>query len=133
MIVVISSHRTFEEQVELHKKAEERHGKGKGSLWVAPAGYSEHHTGYVFDLADRERPETDDEPPFENTPAFAWLRGNGEKFGFELSFPKGNGQNVSYEPWHWRFVGDERSKRVFHPPLPKKTLVLIKSVLKAIG
>jgi D-alanyl-D-alanine carboxypeptidase len=27
------------------------------------------------------------------------------EFGFELSFPPGNAQGVTWEPWHWRWVG----------------------------
>ncbi len=114
-IVVISSYRRKDEQIELFRKGEERHGKGRAILWLAPPGYSEHHTGYVFDLADRDRPETDDELPFEDTAAFHWLERNASTFGFEMSFPKNNWQGVGYEPWHWRFAGDADSRALFHP------------------
>jgi zinc D-Ala-D-Ala carboxypeptidase len=30
-----------------------------------------------------------------------------------LSFPKGNGQGVMYEPWHWRYEGSPAAKDVF--------------------
>ena len=113
-IVVISSYRTLEFQKAYFEDAEKRHGKGKGAKWVAPSGYSEHHTGYVFDLADLGRPETDDEPSFESTPASDWLKGNAGRFGFELSFSKGNGQGVGFEPWHWRFIGSPKAKAVFY-------------------
>ena len=33
---------------------------------------------------------------------------------FEISFPKDNVQGVSYEPWHWRFVGDTDSLETFY-------------------
>lgn len=114
-IVVISSYRRKDEQAELFRKGEERHGKGRAILWLAPPGYSEHHTGYVFDLADRDRPETDDELPFEGTAAFRWLERSAARFGFEMSFPKHNWQGVGYEPWHWRFAGDAESRALFHP------------------
>ena len=39
------------------------------------------------------------------TPGGLWLRDNAPKFGFELSFPPGNKQGVTWEPWHWRWVG----------------------------
>ena len=29
-------------------------------------------------------------------------------------FPKGNKQGVTYEPWHWRFVGDQQSLETFY-------------------
>jgi D-alanyl-D-alanine carboxypeptidase len=31
-----------------------------------------------------------------------------------MSFPKNNRQGVSYEPWHWRFVGDKQSLETFY-------------------
>ena len=71
----------------------------------APAGYSEHSTGYAIDIGDRNMRETDFEVSFESTPAFNWLKQNAAKYHFILSFPKGNFQGVSYEPWHWRFEG----------------------------
>jgi D-alanyl-D-alanine carboxypeptidase len=126
-LVVISAHRRADEQAALFADAERRHGRGKGILWVAPSGYSEHHTGYVLDLADRDHPETDDEPGFEDTPAGEWLARRAPEFGFELSFPVGNWQNVGYEPWHWRFAGDDRSRKLFHPCAVRSVLVLIRA------
>ncbi len=132
-IVAISSHRTLEFQSNYFLEAEKRHGKGKGALWVAPGGYSEHHTGYVFDLADKNRPETDDEPSFESTQTFVWLKHNAHRYGFVLSYPPGNWQGVSYEPWHWRFEGDDVSRSLFRPSLINKTSIVLKSMLKAFG
>ena len=80
----------------------------------APPGHSEHHTGYAIDIADGSRPTTDLEITFETTLAFLWLQANAARFGFELSFPKNNVQGVSYEPWHWRFVGDQGSLETFY-------------------
>lgn len=72
---------------------------------VAPAGFSEHATGYAVDFADRKAPNCVVEPCFGTTAASRWLLKNAPKFGFELSFPEGNLQGVVYEPWHWRWVG----------------------------
>ncbi len=79
----------------------------------APPGYSEHSTGYAIDIGDRDRPETDFEISFENTPSFQWLKNNAAKYHFILSFPKNNLQNVSYEPWHWRYEGTVEALRKF--------------------
>jgi len=79
----------------------------------APPGYSEHHTGYAVDIGDRDNPSTELNIAFERTRAFQWLSRNAGSFGFELSFPKQEPQGISYEPWHWRFVGDAESRRVF--------------------
>ena len=80
----------------------------------APPGYSEHHTGYALDIGDGRQPETHVEPTFEQTSAFEWLQSNAGRFGFEMSFPKDNKQGVSYEPWHWRFIGDPQSLETFY-------------------
>ncbi len=80
----------------------------------APPGYSEHHTGYAIDIGDAQFPQWDTQEAFETTPAFRWLEKNAARFGFELSFPRNNPQGVSYEPWHWRFVGDRHSLETFY-------------------
>lgn len=74
---------------------------------VGPPRYSEHATGYAIDFG--VRPEAgwcrDVEPCFANTPAGRWLIANATKYGFEMSFPIANRQGVTWEPWHWRWVG----------------------------
>ncbi|MBX9797575.1 M15 family metallopeptidase, partial [Sphingomonas sp.] len=74
--------------------------------FVGPPGYSEHATGYAIDFATRPSPGCADvNACFARTAAGRWLIQHAGEFGFELSFPAGNGQGVSYEPWHWRWVG----------------------------
>ena len=81
----------------------------------APPGYSEHSTGYAIDLGDGSRPNTHLEVEFESTNAFLWLQKYAAKYHFVMSFPKGNAQKVSYEPWHWRFEGTVEALRRFEP------------------
>jgi len=74
--------------------------------WVGPPGYSEHATGYALDFGTRpSRGCRDVDPCFARTAAGRWLLAHATDYGFELSFPAGNAQGVSYEPWHWRWVG----------------------------
>ena len=80
----------------------------------APPGFSEHHTGYAVDIGDGNVPATHVETSFEKTAAFRWLSNNAARYSFELSFPKDNAQGISYEPWHWRFVGDSHSLETFY-------------------
>ncbi len=80
----------------------------------APPGYSEHHTGYAVDIGDGLVPATNLSPKFANTPAFRWLEKNAARYSFELSFPQDNPQGISYEPWHWRYVGDRHSLETFY-------------------
>ncbi len=65
----------------------------------AAPGYSEHHTGRALDIGCPGAEALTEE--FENTTAFQWLSDNAEKFGFSLSYPRGNAWGIAYEPWHW--------------------------------
>ncbi len=67
----------------------------------APPGYSEHHSGRAVDLGTANCAALDE--AFEQTAAFAWLNENAARFGFSLSYPRGNRQGFQYEPWHWCF------------------------------
>ncbi len=111
-IIPISGFRRFSYQSSLFERAVKRYGsRERAARWVAPPGYSEHHTGLAIDIGDGARPECDVEACFEETRTYRWLRNNAERFGYELSFP-GKGSMVSFEPWHWRFTGDSKSREV---------------------
>jgi D-alanyl-D-alanine carboxypeptidase len=71
----------------------------------APPGYSEHHTGRAVDINTPGCEAT--EEPFEHTEAFAWLCLHGARFGFSMSYPRGNRFGFIYEPWHWYFNDPE--------------------------
>lgn len=92
----------------------------------APPGYSEHHTGYAVDIGDGTAPATNLNPKFEKTRAFKWLNANAARFSFEMSFPKNNPQGVSYEPWHWRYVGDRHSLETFYKARGNQTQPKVK-------
>ncbi len=79
----------------------------------APPGYSEHATGYAVDFADGRNRRCDFEVCFGETKAGQWLLKYAPDYGFELSFPPENAQGVSYEPWHWRFVGTAEAMSLF--------------------
>lgn len=85
----------------------------------APPGYSEHHTGYAIDLTDGSLSQNQDiTPAFAVSPAYRWLTKNAVTYGFELSFPENNPQGVSFEPWHWRYVGSANAKVTFGKNAP---------------
>lgn len=111
----VSGYRTLEDQHFLFFEVKANRGQNSVTRAEvsAPPGYSEHHTGYAIDFVDRSRPETDLEVTFDQTPAFEWLQRNAARFGLEMSFEKGN-TDVSYEPWHWRYVGDSESLETFY-------------------
>ena len=66
----------------------------------APPGHSEHHTGKAVDFDDGDNPQFL-KTSFSSTKSGIWLHLTAEKYNFHLSFPAGNAQGVSYDPWHW--------------------------------
>ncbi len=115
-INTISAFRSVAEQQRLffEVKAERAQIATKRAEVSAPPHYSEHHTGYAVDLGDGSNPAANLNQGFENTAAFKWLSANAPRYSFELSFPANNSQGVSYEPWHWRYVGDSDSLETFY-------------------
>lgn len=106
--------------VETQRRTFEAGAKKKGisrrsyAWWTAPPGFSEHHTGLAVDFVDPGRPRTNFRPSsFSKTEAYAWLKTHAKSFGFELSFGQNSGVRVAFEPWHWRYVGDEESRAIF--------------------
>lgn len=99
---VVSGYRSYNDQEYLFEDLRMAKGQTKEerAYVSAPVGYSEHSTARVVDINDVE-------DRFVDTEAYRWLQNNANKYGFELSFPKGNSQNISFEPWHWRYVGKD--------------------------
>lgn len=78
-----------------------------------PAGHSEHQTGLALDIQSGTCTQLTIEQ--EKEAANRWLRKNGWKYGFILRYPKDkeNITAISYEPWHFRYVG-RRAARFMH-------------------
>lgn len=114
-LMAISGFRSIADQKELFTKQIERKGsEAAAAQYSAPPGHSEHHTGYAVDIADINEPDTDIKLSFEYTAAYQWLVSNAAEYGFEESFPKNNAQGVSFEPWHWRYVGTPEALATFN-------------------
>jgi D-alanyl-D-alanine carboxypeptidase len=120
-LTVISAFRTTAEQEALFFDISRQRNQSlqQRALTSAPPGYSEHHTGFALDLGDGAVPSANLSPTFEQTRAFRWLEQNAKRYSFELSFPRQNCQGVLYEPWHWRFVGDPESLKMFYQNRPQ--------------
>ncbi len=113
-IIPISGFRTAADQEKLFERQIKRQGSpDAASRLSAPAGYSEHHTGYALDIGDGNHPEKDLKFEFEDTTAYQWMLVHAQTYGFELSFPNNNAQGVSFEPWHWRYVKSGRAAAIF--------------------
>ncbi len=101
---VVSSYRSFNEQAYLKGSYTVSYGSG-ANTFSADQGYSEHQLGTTLDFTT-EGIGGGLVTSFEDTPAFVWLQENAHKYGFTLSYPKNNAYYM-YEPWHWRFVGED--------------------------
>lgn len=77
------------------------------SKWVNKSETSEHNLGLAVDFNNVKK-------DFENTREFAWLVKNAEEYGFVLRYKKEKQSitKVNYEPWHWRYVGQEHAKKM---------------------
>ncbi len=113
-LIPISGFRSIKDQKVLWVNQVKRRGSEKeAAKRSAPPGFSEHHTGYAIDIADIDTPSSDLNSSFDQTPSYQWLSKNARQFGWENSFPVNNKQGISYEPWHWRYVGTSEGKRIF--------------------
>ena len=108
--MICSSYRTWEKQQELYENKiqrlleeglpQERAVTEAGTV-VAVPGTSEHQTGMAFDVT------TETNEGFESTEQYAWLRAHAHEYGFIQRYPanKADETGISYEPWHYRYVG----------------------------
>lgn len=80
--------------------------------YSAEPGTSEHQTGLCVDMHNLPSATS----AFANEEAYIWLCDNAWKFGFILRFPEGKSEvmgGITYEPWHWRFVGREHARAIY--------------------
>lgn len=95
-LFMLDSYRSYEDQ--------ERVYLTKGSEIATVPGHSEHHTGLAFDLELYDNGVISD---FDGTGDYKWVHDNCYKYGYILRYPhdKTEVTEISYEPWHFRYVG----------------------------
>lgn len=103
---VTSAYRSFDYQSQLKGTYTVTYGSG-ANAFSADQGFSEHQLGTTVDFTAKGL--SGGLTGFQTTPAYQWLLENAHKYGFTLSYPEGNAYYV-FEPWHWRFVGEELAK-----------------------
>jgi LAS superfamily LD-carboxypeptidase LdcB len=101
-LYIKSAYRSFWEQQSLKSSYTVTYGAGTANSFSADQGYSEHQLGTTVDFITTGL--GGQVVGFDGTEPYQWLLANAYRFGFILSYPKGNSFYV-YEPWHWRFVG----------------------------
>lgn len=115
--VVREGYRTKEEQQEIlddkiqtyiNQGYSQSRAERTAKEWVALPGTSEHQLGIAVDInADKSK--------CSNEEVYAWLAENAYKYGFILRYPLGKQEitGTSYEPWHYRYVGEEAALEIY--------------------
>lgn len=120
--VICSSYRTKEKQQTLFRNEVNKYlaqgypqneAEIKAGEWVAVPGTSEHQTGLAVDIVASSYQQLDKYQ--ENTAEQKWLMENSYKYGFILRYPNNKSEitGISYEPWHYRYVGKEAAREIY--------------------
>lgn len=104
-LFILSGFRPYSRQEYLFNRSVRTKGQEHADKYVARPGASQHQLGSAVDINSVEN-------SFVNTKEYRWLKENAEKFGFSLSFPKGQEDKTGYafEPWHYRYITIEGTK-----------------------
>jgi len=112
---VVSAYRSYDLQAYLFRREVRNKGRQRALISVARPGHSEHQLGTAIDFGSANTSKKAwSYSDWAQTPAGAWLKKNGWRFGFVMSYPKRH-RSVTcymYEPWHWRYVGPEMAAKV---------------------
>lgn len=120
-VEICSAYRSVEYQKKVFGDSMKTRVKDGMSYWdayvettknVAVPGNSEHGLGLALDLISSQYEELDENQ--EDTPEAKWLAENCHKYGFILRYPpeKTNITGINYEPWHYRYVGEEHAEKI---------------------
>ncbi|OON98665.1 MAG: hypothetical protein ATN35_04100 [Epulopiscium sp. Nele67-Bin004] len=104
-LVAVSGYRSYARQLMLYNNAISNHGIDyKG---VAIPGASEHQIGLTMDIVGVSGHLL--QQSFDTTPEWEWLAQNAHLFGYIMRYPadKEHVTGIIYEPWHFRYVGEE--------------------------
>ena len=104
----VSGYRSYERQKQIYDKNVLTRGESTTDLVSAKPGTSEHQLGIAVDInADKSKCSNED--------VYGWLVENAYKYGFVLRYPPGKQKitGTSYEPWHYRYVGEEAAKEIY--------------------
>jgi D-alanyl-D-alanine carboxypeptidase len=116
-MMVVSGFRDFEFQNEIFVDRVQTDGEEEAAKYVAVPGYSEHHTGLAMDLsvylADGRTVYVEDYEPCD------WFEEHAPEYGFVLRYPsvKAATTHISYESWHYRYVGVPHAEIMYEKDL----------------
>lgn len=110
---VVSAYRSYATQVSLYQREVRRYGPKIAMHSVARPGHSEHQLGVTIDFG-AARQSGSVSQTFARTAAGRWMKSNGWKYGWVMSYPSGKTSKTCYysEPWHFRYVGRSTAAKV---------------------
>lgn len=106
-IVAVSGYRTLQEQQSIFENSLRENGTAFTHQYVALPNCSEHQTGLAIDLGEN-KPEIDFiRPDFPYSGICQAFRERAAEYGFIERYPEGKEAitGISWEPWHFRYVG----------------------------
>ena len=108
VMTLASGYRSYGTQVATYNGYVAARGQADADTASARPGYSEHQTGWSFDIGDGGG-ACGFQPCFADQPAAVWAKANGHRFGFVVRYPwmLHPITGYYYEPWHLRFIGVE--------------------------
>lgn len=110
-IKTLSAYRSYSYQKALYDGYLKNDSVTSVDTYSARAGYSEHQTGYAFDVYDSSNPYTS----FGDTDEFLWVKDNAHTYGFIIRYTTENSYITGYknEPWHLRYVGVDAATYIY--------------------
>lgn len=108
VMTLASGYRSYGTQVATYNGYVAARGQADADTASARPGYSEHQTGWAFDIGDGGG-ACGFQPCFADQPAAVWAKANGHRFGFVVRYPWMFHPITGYyyEPWHLRYIGVE--------------------------
>lgn len=116
-----STYRSPEQQDAAREWLRAQYGDDYVEKYVAKNGHSEHQTGLAIDIGivkDGVFINDNDEMIAERE-IFAKIHAKLAQYGFILRYPEGKEAitGYAYEPWHFRFVGEDTARDIFEKNL----------------
>ncbi len=119
--VICSAYRTWEKQEQLYQNKvgqflaqgyPQSEAETEAGKVVAVPGTSEHQLGLALDIVDINNQHLDETQ--ESTEVQKWLMEHSWEYGFILRYPKDKSEitGIIYEPWHYRYVGQEDAEQI---------------------
>jgi zinc D-Ala-D-Ala carboxypeptidase len=105
-MTLASGYRSFQTQTATYNGYMNSVGQASADTASARPGFSEHQTGWAFDIGDGGG-ACSFQPCFAEQPAAVWAKDNAYRYGFVVRYPWMHQEVTGYyfESWHLRFIG----------------------------